>query len=408
MHNGDQARKETLVEYGFRLPSAKDNRPLKFHEFLERNPQLIHVSATPQDWELSQAGDHIVEQLIRPTGLVDPEVELRKTAGQIEDLIIEIIDRKLKGQRTIVTTLTKKMAEALTEYLNDQDKVLQLIAKAKEAGQQRAERDLSDTTIWTNNELPVDQLSIGKIDESLQTVASITHQVASKTKAELIEVLPKVAYLHSDIETLERSDILDNLRRGVFDVVVGINLLREGLDLPEVTLVAILDADKEGFLRSKTSMIQTIGRAARHVEGRAILYADNMTMSMLGAIEETYRRRKAQIAYNLSHGITPQTIMKPIRERMIEQVPEEESIISKVKSGQDKKQGPRANAKKQPLKIELNKKEVIDLTLIDAETMTPFEKKNLAGKLRRRMNLAATEMDFELAAIIRDIIKTLE
>ncbi|HSB53433.1 MAG TPA: helicase-related protein, partial [Gemmatimonadales bacterium] len=246
MYNGDRARKETLVEYGFRLPSALDNRPLKFEEFMAIVPQMVAVSATPGDLELSLSQGQVVEQIIRPTGLVDPEVEIRPVRGQVDDLLGEIRERARKRERVLVTTLTKRMAEDLTDYL-----------------QQTGVR---------------------------------------------------VRYLHSDIDAIERMEILRGLRLGEFDVLVGINLLREGLDLPEVSLVAILDADQEGFLRSDRSLIQTVGRAARHLNGRAILYADKMTGSMERAIAEMSRRRDLQIAHNREHGITPRSIIKSLEE----------------------------------------------------------------------------------------------
>ncbi|KTC97210.1 excinuclease ABC subunit B [Legionella geestiana] len=245
MYRGDRARKETLVEYGFRLPSALDNRPLRFEEFLERSPQTLHVSATPGPWEQAHAGA-IAEQIVRPTGLVDPEVEVRPVTSQVDDLLSEIHTVTASGFRVLVTTLTKRMAEDLTEYLRE-------------------------------------------------------HGI-------------RVKYLHADIDTVERMEIIQGLRRGDFDVLIGINLLREGLDMPEVALVAILDADKEGFLRSDRSLVQTIGRAARNIHGRAILYADRITGSMQRALEETERRREKQLAFNALHGITPRGIVKPVED----------------------------------------------------------------------------------------------
>lgn len=340
MYNGDQSRKGTLIDYGFRLPSALDNRPLKFEEFERVVGRTIYVSATPSLWELSMSGGQVAEQIIRPTGLIEPSITIKPSEGQIEDLIQEIIARKVKGQRVLVTTLTKRMAEVLTEYLNDEKKMKKV---------------LPDTA---------------KID------------------------LPKVAYLHSDIDTLDRSDILNDLRLGTYDVLIGINLLREGLDLPEVTLVAILDADKEGFLRSTSSLIQTMGRAARHQEGHVILYADKETKSMHEAIAEITRRREKQIAYNTQNSITPMTIDKPIREQMIKRQKKDENqdIVSTKKSKI----------------IQLDKKTRIDISAIDPESLTPSDKKKLASQLKRKMNEAAKDWDFELAAKLRDTITTLE
>lgn len=318
MYNGDRARKETLIDYGFRLPSALDNRPLKFEEFMRRVNQTVYVSATPNDYEISLAttegSNTIAEQLIRPTGIVDPQVVVRPTKGQIPDLIEEIKKRVAKKQRVLVTTLTKRMSEELTSYLE--------------------ERNI------------------------------------------------KVAYLHSDIVTLERQEVLDRLRRGDVDVVVGINLLREGLDLPEVALVAILDADKEGFLRSRTSLIQTMGRAARNIDSEVIMYADVMTKSMDAAIKEVERRREKQLEYNKAHDITPQQIEKSIRARLIEE--EELSQKSYVRSID--------------VALEFEKKEVL----------LPDEKEAVVRKLRKEMQNAAKELDFETAALLRDRIKALQ
>lgn len=388
MYNGDRSRKQTLIDYGFRLPAAIDNRPLQFHEFLERMGQAIYVSATPQEWEVSESQGKVVEQLVRPTGLIDPEIEIRRTEGQIEDLVIEVMKRKAVGQRTLVTTLTKRMAEALTEYLNDESKIHALVRSYHQRRASSAEQADPEKVIRANQQLPIDDMIIGHIPEEYLSVATVQEPLNIDQIG-----LPKVAYLHSDIETLERSDILDDLRRGVYDVVVGINLLREGLDLPEVTLVAILDADKEGFLRSRSSLIQTMGRAARHTSGQAILYADKLTRSMKEAIQETNRRRDIQLAYNLQHGISPQTIIKPIRERMIEK--KEESELQKA-----------ANAKKGTV-VYFNKTDFIDLDSINADELTPADKKTLIPKLKRRMNQAANDMDFELAALLRDKIVSL-
>jgi len=313
MYNGDRARKQMLIDYGFRLPSALDNRPLRFDEFMQRTKQMLYVSATPNDYELSLATeekDAIVEQLVRPTGLVDPKISVRPSEGQIEDLIKEIEARTAKKQRVLVTTLTKRMSEDLSSYL--------------------AERNI------------------------------------------------KVSYLHSDIETLERQDELDRLRAGEYDVLVGINLLREGLDLPEVSLVAILDADKEGFLRSRTSLIQIMGRAARNVDSDVIMYADNITGSMKEAMEEVERRRKIQEDYNKKHGITPQTIIKSIRARLVEEQEEEQKSAEFLMHLQEK------------------------------DVLMPDEKERLTKELRKQMQQAAKELDFETAAILRDQIKLLK
>ena len=297
MFNGDRARKESLVGYGFRLPCAFDNRPLKFDEFQTRFRQAVYVSATPADYERGQA-DQIVEQVIRPTGLLDPMVEVRPVTGQIDDLIGEINERSAKNERVLVTTLTKKMAEDLTEYL---------------------------------------------------------------TKAGI-----KVRYMHHDVETVERMELIRDLRLGEFDVLVGINLLREGLDMPEVSLVAILDADKEGFLRSETSLIQTIGRAARNAEGKVILYADTITRSMRAAMDETERRRKKQDDFNKEHGIVPRTVIKSVREIL--------EIAETEKSAQKK------SGKK------LTKKEVEEEII----------------KVEKQMKEAAKMLEFEYAALLRD------
>jgi excinuclease ABC subunit B len=307
MYAGDQSRKRTLVEYGFRLPSAMDNRPLNFEEWERRVGQLIFVSATPGPYELTKTGGEVVEQVIRPTGLIDPEVDVRPVRGQIDDLLNEIRERTERGERVLVTTLTKKMAEDLTEYYT--------------------------------------------------------------------EVGVRVRYLHSDIVTLERIKILRDLRAGEFDVLVGINLLREGLDLPEVSLVAILDADKEGFLRSEQSLIQTIGRAARNVRGKAILYADRITDSMRRAIGETQRRREKQAEYNREHGITPQTIVKAIDSTLV-------SIVE-------------ADYFKVPTNLE------------EIEDYTPEKIAETLARLEHEMRAAAARYEFERAAELRDRIKHL-
>jgi excinuclease ABC subunit B len=380
MHAGDQARRKTLIEYGFRLPSALDNRPLEFNEFQERIPQAVYISATPKEWEIGKSGGEVIEQLIRPTGLLDPEIELRQTKKQIEDLIIEIIKRKQLNQRVLVTTLTKKMAEALTDYLNDQDKISQLVKSFIAKRDKQIEQIDPEKIILANEQLPIDEMEIGQIAQQYYTKAQLPLEINLRKKI----LWPQVAYLHSGVETLERSDILTDLRQGKYDVVVGINLLREGLDLPEVTLVAILDADKEGFLRSKISLIQTMGRAARHVEGKVILYADNLTRSMKIAISETQRRRIVQLKYNQQHGIDPTTIIKPIRDRMIEKEEQQE---------QGNKEG---------MLIVNVGKEQIDLMAVNPNALTPDDKRKMIKKLKKRMRQAADEMDFELAALLRD------
>ncbi len=308
MYEGDRSRKMNLVEYGFRLPSALDNRPLTFDEFISMVNQVIFVSATPGDWELKVSGPYVVEQIIRPTGLMDPEVIVKPAKNQVEDLYLEIRKRVERNERVLVTTLTKRMAEELTDYLMD--------------------------------------LGI------------------------------KVAYLHSEIETIERTRIIRDLRRGVYDVIVGVNLLREGLDIPEVSLVAILDADKEGFLRSERSLIQTAGRAARNVNGTVILYADTITGSMERAIKEMKRRRKLQMEYNKKHGITPQSIKKSIKdvlssvyERDYYTVPLEEEVVAEG---------------------------------------NPWEIEERIKKLEKEMKQAAKELAFERAAVLRDEIKALK
>ncbi|OEG00125.1 excinuclease ABC subunit B [Vulcanibacillus modesticaldus] len=307
MYNGDQARKQVLVDHGFRLPSALDNRPLKFEEFEKHIHQIIYVSATPGPYELERVPE-VVEQIIRPTGLLDPEIEVRPISGQIDDLIGEINQRIEKNERILVTTLTKKMAEDLTDYLK--------------------------------------------------------------------EVGIKVKYLHSDIKTLERMQIIRSLRLGEFDVLIGINLLREGLDIPEVSLVAILDADKEGFLRSERSLIQTIGRAARNANGKVIMYADKITDSMRTAIEETKRRRSIQMEYNKKHGITPKTISKKVSD-----------VIEAVKVAESKPE------------YEAGKKQ---------KKMSKKERIKLIEKIEKEMKQAAKELNFERAAELRDILLELK
>jgi excinuclease ABC subunit B len=309
MYEGDRSRKQTLVDYGFRLPSALDNRPLRFDEFLQKVPQIVFVSATPGPFELRHSAV-VAEQLIRPTFIVDPEVELRATRNQIDDLLNEIRRREEAGERVLVTTLTKKMAEDLTDYL--------------------------------------------------------------------LEAGVKARYLHSEIDTLERIQIIRELRLGEFDVLVGVNLLREGLDLPEVSLVAILDADKEGFLRGKTALIQTIGRTARNVNGKVLLYADRVTEAIQGAIDETNRRRAKQLAYNEEHGITPESIQKGVSDIAEFLMLESPTVPSRRRRGQ-----------------------------AEVEGMTPAEIERLIVELEEEMLAAAEELRFEYAAKLRDEIKSL-
>ena len=301
MYNGDRARKTSLVDYGFRLPCAFDNRPLKFEEFEKRINQVIYVSATPGEYERTRSGQ-IVEQVIRPTGLLDPRIEVRPVEGQIDDLIGEINARTARSERVLVTTLTKKMAEDLTAYLQG---------------------------------------------------AGI-----------------KVRYMHHDIDTMERMEIIRDLRLGTFDVLVGINLLREGLDLPEVSLVAILDADKEGFLRSETSLIQTIGRAARNADGMVVMYADTITPSMRRAIDETERRRAKQDAFNKEHGIVPKTVIKSVRDLL---------EIGVSESSEAERKG-------------------------EVKSLTKQQKAERIAKLEKEMKEAAKMLEFELAAALRDQI----
>ncbi len=314
MYNGDHSRKKTLIDYGFRLQAAFDNRPLKFEEFYKRVPNAVYVSATPDQWEIDDSDNNVVEQLVRPTGIVDPHIDIRPTEGDIQDLIGEIKKRVEKKERVLVTTLTKRTAEDLSDYLKE---------------------------------------------EKINAV-----------------------YLHSDIKTLERTDILQKLRRQEYDVLVGVNLLREGLDLPEVTLVAILDGDKEGFLRSRTSLIQTMGRAARNVGGEVIIYADKITKSMKAAIGEVDRRREYQLEYNKEHNITPRTIKKKIQED-----------IAKLEydDGLRKDQ------------------EVVDsLDQIDSISMTPMDRRKAVKKLEQEMRKYADQLDFESAILIRDKVRELK
>jgi excinuclease ABC subunit B len=314
MYRGDRSRKETLVEYGFRLPSALDNRPMRFDEFSVRAPQTVYVSATPSKYELENSGN-IVEQLVRPTGLLDPMVEVRPVTSQVDDILSEINKRVALNERVLVTTLTKRMSEDLTEYLEE-------------------------------------------------------HNV-------------RVRYLHSDVETVERVEIIRGLRLGTFDVLVGINLLREGLDLPEVSLVGILDADKEGFLRSETALVQTIGRVARHFNGRAILYADKITGSMQRAMDETERRRERQKLYNIKHNITPTSVIKAVK-NIMEGAYAEKSVRGKL--------FPRAKVGEQE----------IDYAALSAKAL-----QTEITKLENKMFEHAHNLEFEEAAGLRDLIHQL-
>jgi len=317
MYNGDQSRKQVLIEHGFRLPSAADNRPLKGSEFWEKATQTIFVSATPGNWELEQSHGQVVQQVIRPTGVLDPIVEVRPTEGQVDDLLGEIRIRADKNERVIITTLTKRMAEDLTDYL--------------------AENGV------------------------------------------------RVRYLHSEIHSIERIEIIQDLRNGEYDVLVGVNLLREGLDLPEVSLVAILDADKEGFLRAERSLIQTIGRAARHVEGVALLYADNLTDSMVKAISETERRRAIQHAYNVKHGITP----TPAGKRSGNSILSSLEVTRRLSDDQ----------------LEQTTSRAIDQS---GDYQVPLDAlPDLIIQLEEKMKVAAKNLEFEEAANLRDRIKKL-
>jgi excinuclease ABC subunit B len=324
MFAGDRARKTTLIEHGFRLPSALDNRPLNFPEFQQQTDQIIYVSATPDDYEVAEAKGVIVEQIIRPTGLLDPRIEVRPIKNQIDDLLEEIRKRVAKKERILITTLTKRMSEDLTDYY--------------------------------------------------------------------VKVGVKVRYLHSEIEALERVEILRDLRLGVFDVLVGVNLLREGLDLPEVSLVAVLDADKEGFLRSEKALMQTAGRTARNSEGLVIMYADKITRSMQAVIDETERRRELQMQYNQRHGITPTTILKSLEDIM------QSTTVADVSNKREEK---RQGARDAKAGRELTPSFVL-------KNMNESELEGLIEQLAAELRQAATDLEFERAALLRDEIKRIE
>lgn len=359
MHNGDLARKKTLVEFGFRLKAAFDNRPLRFEEFYKMPPHLIYVSATPDAWEINQSQDEVdnkqftvhtgvVEQLVRPTGIPDPKITLRPAQNEVEDLIKEI------GKRVNQTASAQGFGEA------------------------------KPASALVRHNLSEKRQGFDKAREKI-LVTTLTKKTAEDLADYLKDKNIRAQYLHSDIKTLERSDVLDNLRRGAFDVLIGVNLLREGLDLPEVTLMAILDADREGFLRSKTSLIQLMGRAARNVKGEVIIYADHITDSIKTATEEVERRRAFQLRYNQQHGISPETIQKPIREKIIE-------------SASD------------PLGIEKRDAEATEtfLSRINPDGLTAYDKKKIVKKLEKEMKKQAENLNFELAIKIRDRVRELK